>query len=244
MREAGPAPIFIRLFAAAVGGALGARLDSRGSAFVLVFHTKTGISGAVVIAVEFGHRFYNSDTGRWLNRDPIEEEGGNNLYGFVSNSPTYYIDILGHGNSPGGPYHPPNNVTLGCKPGDPCHRLQAKMWVLQKMIASHTGWDRIAPPPHKGGGRHAKEIADLWRAFAKCQALAAAKKCKPPKPPSIWTRVICKAPGTNKQWLTIGQWAGWVGTGAAVVATGGAAAGACGCGARVLVLRTAGAAGL
>ena len=31
----------------------------------------------------------------WPSRDPIEEEGGINLYGFVSNSPFAYVDILG-----------------------------------------------------------------------------------------------------------------------------------------------------
>jgi len=28
------------------------------------------------------YRFYNPITERWINRDPIEEEGGLNLYGF------------------------------------------------------------------------------------------------------------------------------------------------------------------
>lgn len=31
----------------------------------------------------YGYRYYNPEMGRWLNRDPIEEEGGLNLYGFV-----------------------------------------------------------------------------------------------------------------------------------------------------------------
>jgi hypothetical protein len=31
----------------------------------------------------------------WPSRDPIEEDGGINLYGFVSNSPIYYTDYLG-----------------------------------------------------------------------------------------------------------------------------------------------------
>ena len=31
----------------------------------------------------------------WPSRDPIEEEGGYNIYGFVGNSPTDYLDILG-----------------------------------------------------------------------------------------------------------------------------------------------------
>ena len=34
--------------------------------------------------VYYGYRFYNPNMGRWLNRDPIEEQGGHNLYGFVA----------------------------------------------------------------------------------------------------------------------------------------------------------------
>jgi len=36
-----------------------------------------------------------TDTGRWLNRDPIEEIGGVNLYGFVHNSPIGRFDRKG-----------------------------------------------------------------------------------------------------------------------------------------------------
>jgi len=43
----------------------------------------------------YGYRYYNPSTGRWINRDPIEEDGGLNLYGFVGNSPLNYIDPLG-----------------------------------------------------------------------------------------------------------------------------------------------------
>src|SRR6266545_7180181 len=43
----------------------------------------------------YGFRFYNSSTGRWLNRDPISEAGGFNLYGFCRNDPIYYIDAYG-----------------------------------------------------------------------------------------------------------------------------------------------------
>ena len=39
--------------------------------------------------------FYNPSTGRWLNRDPIEEKGGKNLYGSVANQPPNAIDRLG-----------------------------------------------------------------------------------------------------------------------------------------------------
>jgi RHS repeat-associated protein len=43
----------------------------------------------------FGYRFYSSGLGRWLNRDPIEERGGMNLYGYVNNQPVNSIDPLG-----------------------------------------------------------------------------------------------------------------------------------------------------
>jgi len=45
--------------------------------------------------VEYGYRYYNADSGRWLNRDPIEEQGGLNLYGFVGNDPVNAWDYLG-----------------------------------------------------------------------------------------------------------------------------------------------------
>ncbi len=43
----------------------------------------------------YGYRYYDPNTGRWPSRDPIGEEGGVNLYGFVRNSPIAFVDILG-----------------------------------------------------------------------------------------------------------------------------------------------------
>jgi RHS repeat-associated protein len=43
----------------------------------------------------YGYRWYDPVTGRWPSRDPIEEEGGINLYGFVGNEPIYKFDQLG-----------------------------------------------------------------------------------------------------------------------------------------------------
>ena len=45
--------------------------------------------------INFGHRYYNASTGRWLSRDPIEEKGGLNLYGFVMNEPLAHADVRG-----------------------------------------------------------------------------------------------------------------------------------------------------
>jgi RHS repeat-associated protein len=75
----------------------------------------------------YGYRYYNASTGRWLSRDPVEEQGfdylqdvdtfggssGANLYTFVVNNPLSGIDLLGlklgdrPGEHPVPPYNPP-----------------------------------------------------------------------------------------------------------------------------------------
>jgi len=45
--------------------------------------------------VYFGFRYYMPEWGRFLNRDPLEELGGINLYRFVSNDPVNRWDLLG-----------------------------------------------------------------------------------------------------------------------------------------------------
>jgi len=43
----------------------------------------------------YGYRYYDPKTGRWPSRDPIEEDGGINLYVMVWNSPINWIDVWG-----------------------------------------------------------------------------------------------------------------------------------------------------
>jgi len=43
----------------------------------------------------YGYRFYNSSSGRWLNRDPIMEYGGLDLEQFAAGDPINTIDALG-----------------------------------------------------------------------------------------------------------------------------------------------------
>lgn len=52
------------------------------------YDAKTGLS-------YYGYRFYSPTTGRWMNRDPLGEAGGINLYGFVHNNPVNYFDPFG-----------------------------------------------------------------------------------------------------------------------------------------------------
>ncbi len=81
----------------------------------------------------YGFRSYNPVLGRWLSRDPIEEQGfdwlqdgsyggaaGPNLYNFVANNPLSGIDLFGLklGDVPGEhtfPPYPPNPSMIGKK---------------------------------------------------------------------------------------------------------------------------------
>ena len=59
------------------------------------FGFSTKIKDAETGLSYYGYRYYDPKTGRWLSRDPIGEEGGVNLYGFVGNSSVNSIDLLG-----------------------------------------------------------------------------------------------------------------------------------------------------
>ena len=43
----------------------------------------------------YGYRYYSPSLGRWISRDPIEEQGGLNLYNFVNNDPVNHWDLWG-----------------------------------------------------------------------------------------------------------------------------------------------------
>jgi RHS repeat-associated protein len=42
----------------------------------------------------YGYRYYSTELGRWINRDPIGELGGQNIYSFIGNQP-FGIEYLG-----------------------------------------------------------------------------------------------------------------------------------------------------
>lgn len=67
-------------------------------------------------------RNYSSSLGRWINRDPIGEKGGNNLYKYVSNNVTNAVDPNGTLMSAGGGGWPPPSGGSGDReqppPGD------------------------------------------------------------------------------------------------------------------------------
>jgi RHS repeat-associated protein len=46
-------------------------------------------------SVHYEYRIYRPSSGTWLSRDPIQEQGGLNLFAFVGNNPLFYFDFLG-----------------------------------------------------------------------------------------------------------------------------------------------------
>jgi len=83
----------------------------------------------------YGFRFYDPNLQRWMNRDPLEEEGGINLYDYVSNNPMNWVDgfglaiiyndtgkpiIVSGGAGPGEGHNPGNEVFVVVPPGATC----------------------------------------------------------------------------------------------------------------------------
>jgi hypothetical protein len=105
--------------------------------------------GWLVVAMP-ANGFYDPSLGRWINRDPIGERGGANLYSFILNQPTRFMDRWGLepcGDGWGGKLYPPfQGPTLPSKgncwrfacnnptsPGDPpwpspTHQLTPPGW--------------------------------------------------------------------------------------------------------------------
>lgn len=129
-------------------------------------------------------RYYDEETGRFLSEDPGGFVTGIDFYTYAGNNSVNLIDPLGL--QGGGPWHPPVGVHTKCTEADDCTAIKGKMYLLERMIASHTGWDRAMPRP-RGGNKHARDIADLWTQYARCQELYLEKDCdnckKKPWPP-------------------------------------------------------------
>lgn len=53
------------------------------------------LSLAIAVFACNGFAYYSSEQGRWISRDPIEEQGGENLYAMVQNCPISKTDFLG-----------------------------------------------------------------------------------------------------------------------------------------------------
>ena len=70
-------------------------LPGEGAAEAPRFRFSTKYTDGETGLVYYGYRSYSPELGRWVNRDPIEEEGGINLYGMVGNDAVNRVDVLG-----------------------------------------------------------------------------------------------------------------------------------------------------
>ncbi len=70
-------------------------IASTGSPDDFAFRFSTKYQDNETDLLYYGFRYYDPETGRWLNRDPVEEEGGLNLYAFVRNDGINVWDYLG-----------------------------------------------------------------------------------------------------------------------------------------------------
>jgi RHS repeat-associated protein len=99
------------------------------------------------VAKYYGYRYYHPQTGRWINKDPIEEEGGLNLYGFVGNNGVSAFDYLG------------NYIVFASK-------AAAIEWIvgfLLQYVASIAG-DQMeqCPAKHKGDVQACQACTNRW----------------------------------------------------------------------------------
>ena len=69
-------------------------LNPRNSVASNTLRTKSRHAKSVHVT-DYQYRYYDPVTGRWPSRDPIEENGGVNLYGFVFNNGIGIVDLLG-----------------------------------------------------------------------------------------------------------------------------------------------------
>ena len=86
----------------------------------------------------YGMRYYSPVLGRWISRDPMEEEGGENVYNFVGNNSCNIFDVLGLDWS-----NPDRNggarANITCKCGDSVADLEAKN-IIAFDFAEYSKW--------------------------------------------------------------------------------------------------------
>ena len=105
---------------------------------------------------DYGFRFYSPGLGRWINRDPLEEEGGMNLYGFVFNDPVNQWDHYGLASASWGPE--------GSGSAEECASLLRRIGNLEHKIQQRLGELQENPQglPERAPGDVCKPSSSRW----------------------------------------------------------------------------------
>lgn len=72
------------------------------------FESENALRGVYI--AKSGLRYYSPTLGRFINKDPIEEQGGLNLYGFCGNNGVNKWDYLGQAEGEGWQYQSTQDV--------------------------------------------------------------------------------------------------------------------------------------
>jgi RHS repeat-associated protein len=134
----------------------------------LPFHFSTKFTDRESGLNYYGYRFYDPVDGRWASRDPIEEEGGINLYGMVGNDAVNRGDVLGLAEitgttTPGGIQTPE-----GLIPGKFINKVPTNCFGFACNSAKEPKWPEDA----------SEEGTDKWlKDKTDCEPIECTKKC-------------------------------------------------------------------
>ena len=111
----------------------------------------------------YGYRWYSPEGGRWISRDPIGEEGGENLYEFVKNDGLNRLDVFGLEETPidGGFSMDWNAATTS----DPSHINEAGFF------ADVAGGVKGRGNPDAGHGTTGADLLNYLKKLSKCHCI-------------------------------------------------------------------------
>jgi len=96
--------------------------------------------------VYYNYRYYNSQNGRWISRDPMTEKESYLLYGYVNNIPTLYSDELGLAhtittNKDDCSINVSLNIVIYPKGGDSINNIEMQTTALQIKQSIESNWN-------------------------------------------------------------------------------------------------------
>ena len=114
---------------------------------------------AWLLLPETGNCFYSPSTGRWLSRDTMQEEGGENLYCFINGDPVSFTDAMGES-------------IFGKRPKPETQVVLGSLWSFNVAKA-----EPPANPGPWGGNTFWKEFPDPGLTLKGCECGGSGRSC-------------------------------------------------------------------